>query len=88
MYTYHVKHHPGKAHHNADALSWLPLPDCPESTPVPAEIVLMLENIESTPITVSQVHTWTCRDPLLSKVYRYVQFGWPTSVTTLLCQKR
>ena len=80
MYTYSVKHHPGKAHCNADALSRLPLPGCPESTPVPAEVVLMLEKIDSTLITVSQIRTWTRRDPLLSKVYRYVQFGWPTSV--------
>jgi len=80
MYTYNVKHSPGKAHCNADALSRLPLPDCPESTPVPAEVVLMLEKIDSTPITVSQIHTWARRDPLLSKVYCYVQFGWPTSV--------
>jgi len=40
----------------------------------------MLQKIDSTPITVSQVHTWTHRDPLLSEVYCYVQFCWPTSV--------
>ena len=38
MYTCSVKHRPGKAHCNADALSHLPLPDCPESTPVPTEV--------------------------------------------------
>ena len=38
MYTYRVKHRPGKAHCNADALSRLPLPDCPESTPVSFDI--------------------------------------------------
>ena len=64
--------HPGKAHCNADALSRLPLPDCPESTPVPAEVVLMLGKIDSTPITVSQIRTCTCSDSLLSKVYHYV----------------
>ena len=40
----------------------------------------MLEKIDSTPISVSQICTWTCRDLLLSKVYCFVQFGWPTSV--------
>ena len=80
MYTYSVKHCPGKAHCNADALSRLPLPDCPDSTPVPDEVVLMLEKIDSTPITVSQIHTWTRRGPLFSKVYCFVQFGWPKGI--------
>ena len=62
--------HPGKAHCNDDALSRLPLPDCPESTPVPAEVVLMLKKIDS--IHQLQIRTCTCSDSLLSKVYHYV----------------
>ena len=39
----------------------------------------MLEQIDSSPITVSQVRMWTHRDPLLSQVYRFVQNGWPST---------
>ena len=80
MYEYTVKHRPGDANSNADALSHLPMPDVPDVTPVPPEIVLMLEQIDSSPITVSQIHTWTRRDPILSQVHRYIQNGWPSTV--------
>ena len=71
MYNYTIKYRPGNAHSNADALSRLPMPDAPDITPVPPEIVLMLEKIDSSPITVSQIRTWTRRDSVLAQVCHY-----------------
>lgn len=42
------------------ALSHLFVPDTPDFTlPLSPEIILMLEQIDSPPITASQIHTWT-----------------------------
>ena len=75
MYEYTIKHSSGESNSNADALSQLPLPDTPHTIPVPSEVILTLEQIDSSPITVSQVHMWTHQDPLLSQVYHFVQNG-------------
>ena len=71
-----MKHRPGKSNSNADALSRLPLPDTPSNTPLPSEVILMLEQMDSSPITIAQIRTWTRRDPLLSQVFHFVQNGW------------
>ena len=55
MYGYTIKHCSGESNSNADALSRLPLPDTPNVTLVPSEVILMLEQIDSSPLTVSQV---------------------------------
>jgi len=56
------------------------MPGVPDVTPVPSEIVLMLEQMDSSPITVSQNHTWTRRDPILSQFYHFIQNGWTSTV--------
>ena len=38
-YNYSIKYKPGPEHANADALSRLPLPVSPPTTPLPAETV-------------------------------------------------
>ena len=60
MYEYTIKHRSGESNSNADLLSRLPLPHTPHTTPVPSEVTLMLEQIDISPITVSQVCMWTC----------------------------
>ena len=66
-------------HANADAMSRLPLPDIPVQTPASGELVLMVERLEDAPISAAQIATWTRRDPLLSRVLRYIREGWPDS---------
>ncbi len=65
-------------HANADALSRLPLPEKPSSVPVPAELVLLVENLENGPITPAQIRTWTLRDPLQARVLCCIREGWPS----------
>ena len=67
-------------HSNADALSRLPLLEAPADVPTSAELVLLIQHLEETTVTASQIRHWTLHDPVLSKVSRYVQEGWPKKV--------
>ena len=66
-------------HANADAMSRLPLPVKPSDTPTPPEFILLIENMDSSPITSAQIKSWTRRDPLLCRVLRHLREGWPNS---------
>ena len=61
---------------NTDALSRLPLPHTIQNTPIPAEIVHLIEHFNSSPITVSEIRYHTSRDPLLSRVATVVNHRW------------
>ena len=77
MYEYSLSYKSTHAHGNTDALSRLPPPKTPRYTPQPMETVLMMEHLNSTPITATRIRTWTHRDPLISRVLQYIQHGWP-----------
>ena len=66
MYEYTIKFKSGAANGNADALSRLPLPDTPAETPMPSELVLLLEHLSTGPLTAVQIKTMTRKDPILS----------------------
>lgn len=76
-YEYSIEWRASGQHSNADALSRLPLPQKPADTTIPAELVLLVENMNDAPVTAEQVASLTRRDPLMAKVYRYIQEGWP-----------
>ena len=78
-YQYHIQYKAGPEHANADALSRLPLPSCLAQVPLPPETIKLMEHLNSTQVTASQIRTLTSRDPLLSKVKQFVQHGWPAS---------
>ena len=78
-YEYTIACRKTTQHANADAMSRLPLSDTPAQTPVPAELVLMVERMEDAPITATQIAAWTRRDVLLSRVHRHILEGWPDS---------
>ena len=82
-YAYIIRHRSGNAHGNCDALSRLPL-HTPHSakTPAPAEYVQLIENLNDSPVTSTHIRTWTQRDPVLSRVHRYLLTGWPESDIT------
>ena len=67
-------------------MSRLPVEECVLDARNPAETVLLLEHLESSPVNVSQIRNRNCRDPLLSRVYRFVMEGWTAQVDQgLLC---
>ena len=47
---------------------------------MPEELVLLLERLEISTVTVTQIKRWTDHDPVLVKVQKFVQQGWPRSV--------
>ena len=83
-YNYTVQYVPGKDNANADVFSRLPLSVQPKEVPMPQELVYLLEGLEISPVTVDQIRTWTDRDPVLAKVRRFVQQGWPRTVDSEL----
>ena len=81
-YEYNIKHKPGEQLANADALSRLPLSQQPQSVPVPGDINLVLQHMNTTPVTATEIKTWTDKDLLLSKVRQFVMTGWPLDDNT------
>jgi hypothetical protein len=77
-YDYAIQYKEGIQNANADALSRLPLPDTPGSTPVPEETILLMELLETTPIRAEQVKNWTKRTPILARVLKFIKQGWPS----------
>ena len=78
-YTYSIIYKAGDKLANADGLSRLPLPDAPSIVPVPPDTVLLLESMQLSPVTVRHIKQWTTRDPIMSRVLRYVLQGWPAT---------
>ena len=54
-YEYDLLYRPGEQNANADSLSPLPLPDLPETTPVPGDIDHLLETINASPVDAAKV---------------------------------
>ena len=67
-YNYNIQYRPGKQLANADLLSRLPLPDTISDPPLPGEMILLMETLNTSLITATNVKTWTNRDPILSRV--------------------
>ena len=76
-YDYSILYRPGQSNANADALSRLPLPDCPAQIPVPGDTVYLLNSLDSTVVSANEIRKWTAEDPVLSKVKEMVLNGWP-----------
>ena len=65
---------------DADCMSRLPDPGLLEESPVPADAVLTLEHLDTTPIISAMVREWTRKDPVLAQVVRLLEEGWPDTV--------
>ena len=77
-YEYTIVYRPGRDQAHADALSRLPLPEWPTIVPVPGDLLLLSEHLNNvSPVTPRQIRTWTDKDPVLSRVRRFVLHGWP-----------
>jgi len=74
-YNYNIQHRPGKQLANADLLSRLPLPDTTTEPPLPGKTVLLMEALNTSPISTANVKTWTNQDPILSRVKQMILQG-------------
>ena len=82
-YQYTVTYRPGKDLTNADALSRLPVPDSFEPSSPPAELVALVEHLNTIPLTVDDIRAATRRDTTLSRVVTLVKSGWPEEAPEL-----
>ena len=73
-----ISYKAGQTNGNADGLSRLPLPEMPESVPVPGETILLMEHLEGTPVHSGHIKEWTKRDPILAQVLRFILEGCST----------
>ena len=76
-YNYTIQFKEGKDNSNADALSRLPIPCSRKDPQNPVEVVHLMEFLDTSPVSATQIQTWTDHDPLLSKVKRWILSGWP-----------
>ena len=60
-YEYNIHYKAGKSHINADCLSRLPLPVTVKSEP--EEHVLLIEELDCSPVSAEQISRYTGRDP-------------------------
>lgn len=82
QYQYVLRYKPGPSIANADGLSRLPLPEMPRETHEQAELTCLLKQLQTALITCQQLKMWTARDPMLSKVCRFINEGWPPTCPT------
>lgn len=74
-YSYQITYKPGGSHSNADGLSRLPLQEHPSAIPLPGDANLLLDNLQSTPMTAALVKSWIDRELTLSRVRSMVIMG-------------
>ena len=79
-YEYTIQYRKGTENANAAALSRLPLT---EDVKVPkiSSAIAVLAHLETSPVKVNNIREWTTRDPVCSKVKRYILQGWPAHLT-------
>ena len=75
-YDYNNVYKLGKQHCNADMLSRLLLETAPQHVPIPGDTIMLLETLQSSPVTVKLIKTWTNQDPTLLKVHELVKRDW------------
>ena len=70
-YEYKLQFRKSTAHSNADALSRLPLTTAPVTVPEPPEIVLLMDHLDSSPVSATEIKRETSHNPLLSRLVYY-----------------
>ena len=48
----------------------------------PGDVLMLSEQLSSSPITAQEIKTMTSKDPVLSKVLQFVLYGWPISAVS------
>ena len=71
-YDYSIGYKAGKMLCNADALSRLLQQVTTNSNGMPAELLHLVDHLDSTCTSAANIKEWTSKDPLLSKVRRFI----------------
>ena len=78
-YKFTLVHRSGALLGTADALSRLPLKATTDATPVPADWTNLINFLDWAPVTGLHISQHTNRDPVLSKILKFCENGWPSS---------
>ena len=83
-YIYDIEFRPTDLHANADGLSRLPLSDSPPPGNSSDATVFNMVQLETLPVTVNNISSAICSDPVLSKLLVCLRQGWPEPVQDIL----
>ena len=78
-YSYDIEYKQSADHCNADGLSCLPLHQTDRTSSVPA--IYNMAQIQALPVTYKNIKKCSQKDPVLSKVIRYLKSGWPAKMS-------
>lgn len=83
-YDYTICYRKGSQMSNADAMSRLPLPDCPNEADVPelGDVNDVINQLNSTIVKSTQIRSFTEKDPILSRIHHFILHGWPKSASS------
>ena len=51
--------------------------------PKPAEVIHLMEYLDTSPVTSARIKSWTEHDPILAKVKAMILTGWPAQTTSI-----
>ncbi|BFZ25831.1 hypothetical protein BsWGS_28870 [Bradybaena similaris] len=77
-YNYTFCYKPSSCMTHADALSRLPTPTTSSEVEAPEEFILLMDHLNTIPVSAADIQKATDRDPVLSRVGQYTLSGWPS----------
>ena len=77
---YTIKFQKGTEDSTAHAVSRLPLSEARAEPPTPAEVIYLMEYLDSSPVTSNQIRKRTEKDTVLAKVHQWIVSEWPHEV--------
>ena len=83
-YQYRLEYSPAAKQGNSDALSRLPLAGHEETVVQPGDVIHMIDTVDHMGVKAAQIREWSSKDPTMSAVIRYVQYGWPDQIPDTL----
>ncbi len=79
-YQYSIRYKAGHDLANADSFSRLPRAVTTSEDKLPGDLAHLVNHLSTTNFSAATIKDWTAKDPVLSKVLRYLVSGWPSDL--------